>query len=287
MNMPTRPKDVTIRAEYLLCLTALLWSTGGVLIKSIDLGPMAIAGMRSALAIPVLLLVTRRGHLNFSRAQIAASICYAVNVTLFVWSNKLTTAANAILLQYMAPVYVAIFSGLFLAERIKKTDWACIAVALAGMSLFFFGKLAPGHLLGNILAVISGLSFAFYIIFMRMQKNAHPLGSVLLGNIITALIALPFMLKTVSSSVNWTPLILLGSIQLGLSHVIYSAAIKRATALKATMIPMIEPILNPLWVFLFIHELPAVWTFIGGFVVIAAVAAHSLISASAENKPPK
>ena len=195
-------KRVSVKPELMLLITAVLWSTGGVLIKWVSWNPMAIAGMRSFLAIPILLLFFRRHYLTWSAAQIGASLCYGANVILFVVSMKLTTAANAIVLQYMAPVYVAIFSGIFLHERIKKLDWIVILVALSGICLFFLDKLTIENYLGNMLAILGGISFAFYIIFMRKQKGGFPLGSVLLGNIITVIVALPFMLKSLPNAAS-------------------------------------------------------------------------------------
>jgi drug/metabolite transporter (DMT)-like permease len=265
------------KCAYLLLLsTTLLWSTGGVLVKWISCDPMTIAGMRSLLAIPMLLLFFRGNRFTWSVAQIGAALCYAANVILFVVSTRLTTAANAIVLQYMAPVYVAIFSGVFLQERIRKIDWVVIVIALSGMCLFFKDKLTADNYLGNILAILGGICFGFYIIFMRMQKDAFPLGSVLLGNIIAAIIAMPFMFRSFPSAGSWGGLILLGVFQLGLSHALYSAAIKHVTAFASAMIFMIEPILNPLWVFLFLGELPGKWSAAGGVIVITSVVWYSL-----------
>ena len=278
--MSPTDKSQRIRAGLLLCITTLLWSTGGVLIKWISLPPLAIAGMRSAIAVPVLLLFYRRGNLTFSKAQIAASVFYAANVILFVVSTKMTTAANAIILQYTAPVYVALLSYFILSERIKKVDWIFIAVVLAGMCLFFGGKLSRGVYLGNVLAIVSGVFFALYIIYMRKQKDGHPIGSALLGIVITAVVLSPFMFKSMPDRSSWIGLILLGAFQLGLSHALYSIAVKRVTALESIMIPMTEPVLNPIWVFFFIGEVPSKWAIAGGVVVIMSVVWHSLMRLS-------
>lgn len=271
-NYKTKQK----RAYLLLFFTTILWSTGGVLVKLVSCGPMTIAGMRSLLAIPVLLFFFRGNRLTWSAAQIGAALCYGVNVILFVVSTRLTTAANAIVLQYMAPIYVAVFSGMFLKEQIRKIDWIVIVVALSGMCLFFKDKLSADNYLGNILAILGGISFGFYIIFMRMQKDAFPLGSVLLGNIIAVIIAVPFMFRPFPSAGSWGGLVLLGVFQLGLSHVLYSTAIKVVTAFGSVMVFMIEPILNPLWVFIFVGEVPGKWAAVGGVVVITSVVWYSL-----------
>ena len=155
-------------------------------------------------------------------------------------------------------------------------DWVVILVALSGMCLFFKDKLSADNYLGNILAILGGVCFGFYIIFMRMQKDAFPLGSVLLGNIIAAIAAMPFMFRSFPSAGSWVGLVLLGVFQLGLSHALYSRAIKDVPAFGSSMVFMIEPILNPLWVFLFIGEVPGKWAMGGGVIVITSVVWYSL-----------
>jgi drug/metabolite transporter (DMT)-like permease len=266
----------------LLVITALLWSFGGVLIKWVSWNPMAIAGMRSAFALPFLLIVFRPSRLDWSKAQIGGAVCYTVTVILFVMSNKLTTAANAILLQYTAPVYVALLSYWFLKERVTWADWAAIFAALSGMVLFFLDKLSTGGFWGNVLAVISGMSFGTLILFMRKQKGGNPLGSIFLGNAFTALIGLPFMFGGLPDAKGWLGLALLGFFQLGLSYVCYSIAIRRVTALQGIMIPIIEPVLNPVWVFIFIGEEPGRWAILGGIIVIGSVISRSLLRRSSQ-----
>jgi drug/metabolite transporter (DMT)-like permease len=268
--------DITIKKSdtsclALLVLTGVLWSTGGVLVKFISWNPMAIAGTRSLLAMLVMISIVRRHDLTLSRTQIVGAICYSANVILFVVSMRLTTAANAILLQYTAPVYVAIGSLFILKERVRISDWIAIAIAIFGIGLFFFDRLTIQNIYGNLLSILSGIIFAGYIVCMRLQKNTSPIGSAFIGNILTAVICLPFMFGQLPESKDWVALSLLGIFQLGLAHVLYSIAIKRISALKSIMIPMIEPILNPLWVYLFLGEVPGKWAIPGGIIVISAV----------------
>lgn len=266
------------KAVFLLIATAILWSFGGLLVKLITWNPIAIAGMRSAIAALLMLTVIKKPHFTWSFTQIGGAIAYAITVILFVMANKLTTAANAILLQYTAPVYVAIFSAWFLKERTKLIDWITIFFVLGGMVLFFIDDLSMGNLYGNVLAVISGVSFAFTAILLRKQKAASPMESVLLGNIVTAIIGVPFMFQSMPDTSSWIGLILLGVFQLGFSYIFYSAAIKHVTALEAILIPVLEPVLNPLWVLLVIGEVPGVWSLIGGFIVLASVTSHCVVS---------
>ncbi len=242
-----------------------------MLIKSVAWHPLAIAGARSAIASLVILLYLGKPEINWSWPQIAGALAYAGTVILFVTATKLTTAANAILLQYGAPIYVVFLGKWFLNEEASREDWWAVVAVLGGMVLFFFDQLQWGSLLGNIIAVLSGWSFAFLIIFMRMQKDSSPLESVLIGNIFAALIGLPFMFEYLPPPGVWVNLIFLGTVQLGLSYILYSIAIKGVTALEASLIPVIEPILNPLWVFLAIGEIPGKWALAGSAVILTSV----------------
>ena len=262
----------------LLLLAALCWSLGGVLIKSIDWPPMAIAGGRSAIAIPIILLCVGRPRFTFSAAQIGGALGYAGTVILFVFATRMTTAANAIFLQYTAPIYVALIGRWYLSERASRIDWLVIAVALLGIALFFMDRLTTAGMWGNIIALGSGLCFASVALFLRKEKAGSPVASIVLGNILVALVGLPFMLQAPSLGEGglWR-LVLLGTVQLGLPYVLYATAIKQVTALEATLIPLLEPVLNPLWVMLALGERPGPWAIVGGFLVLAAVLGRGVI----------
>lgn len=248
-----------------------LWSLGGLLIKWVQWNPLAIAGARSAIAALVLLAFLRRPRFSWSYAQIGGAIAYAATVIMFVAATKLTTAANAILLQFTAPIYAALFGAWFLGERVRGRDWTIIAIVIGGMALFFFDRLTVGGLWGNILALASGVTYAATAMFLRKQKDGSPLESVLLGNVLTALIGLPFTFQGAPGGSTWIGLILLGVFQLGLSYVLYSAALKRIAVLEAVLVTAIEPLLNPLWVFLALGEMPGQWAIVGGLIVLAAI----------------
>lgn len=260
----------------LLVITAILWSSGGLLIKAIDWHPLAIAGFRSAIAAVVIRLAFRGQRLNFSRPQLIGAAGYAGTVMLFVASTKLTTAANAILLQYTAPVFVALLAAWFLGEKPRPADWLTIGVVFGGMVLFFQDKMSAGGMLGNILALASGFTMAVMGVAMRHQKDGSPFGSVLLGNVATVACGLPFMTAPLPDLTGWAALVTLGFFQLGLSYVLYSIAVKHVTALEAILITTIEPILNPVWVFLLIGERPGPWSLAGGVVIIAAIVGRYL-----------
>jgi len=266
------------RAILYLILTAILWSLGGLLIKSVNSSPLAIAGVRSGISALLILIVMGKPKFNWSKVQIGAALAYAATVLLFVSANKNTTAANAILIQYTAPVYVALLGAWILKEKVKLLDGITIFVALGGMVLFFVDNISTKGLFGNILAAVSGLTFGVFTVMMRMQKEGSPIESVLLGNIITAIIGIPFLFQAMPDVKGWSCLVILGVIQLGLPYILYSKAIKHVTALEASIIPIIEPILNPIWVFLLLGEVPGKWSFIGGLIVLAAITGRCVIS---------
>lgn len=270
------------QAAILLILAAVLWSSGGLLIKLVDWTPLAIAGARSAVAgLFVALLLRGRLGVDFSRTQLVASLAYAGAVICFVTATKLTTAANAILLQYTSPLYAALLAPRLLGEPTRRSDWLFIALALMGMGLFFGDQLSPQGLGGNLLALLSGLCVAILALALRRAGQASS-SPIALGNFLAALVCLPFILA--APWPGWRNLgiiAVLGVVQLGLPYYLYSLAVRRVSALEVTLIPVLEPILNPIWVALFLGEAPGWWSLVGGVVVLGAVTAWGLLRARA------
>lgn len=260
------------RAVLMLLATATLWSLGGLLIKWVDWNPMAIAGTRSLIGAAVIALAFRK-ELRFTGSfdQIGAAVAYAGTVVLFVVANKLTTAANAILLQYTAPVYVALFSPWFLGERAQSRDWLSLAAILVGMLLFFGDKLSFHGYLGNGVALVSGFCFAWLTLFLRRHGEESSISALVLGNMLAGAIGLPFMFQSLPDAGGWMGLLLLGAVQLGLPYVMYSFALRRVRAVEGILIPMIEPVLNPVWVFLLLGETPGPLALLGGAIILGAV----------------
>jgi drug/metabolite transporter (DMT)-like permease len=268
------------RAVLILILTAILWSSSGLLIKLISWGPMTILGMRSLLAGCVFAVYLRRIDLRFSRYEIFGALCYVGVNLFFISATKLTSAANAIFLQYACPVYVVVLGYWLLKEKPRRADWIALAVILTGLSLFFGDKLSLDGFYGNLLAILSGVAFAGLMIFMRLQKDSQPARTILLGNIISALIGLPFIFGEHSfPTVDFALILYLGIFQMGLSYLLYSLAIRHIRALEANLILTLEPILNPIWVFLVIGEKPGSLALLGGLLVIGAVIFRSVVSA--------
>ena len=265
-------------AILLLLLAGALWSLGGLLIKSIEWPPLAISGLRGGIAAVVIFSFSQWNKITFSKSKIFAAIFYAFVVTLFVVANKLTTAGNAILLQYTAPVYVALFSYMFLGERSTIVDWVTIFILLIGLGLFFIDDLSLDGLTGNILAIFSGMSFAALTLLLRKQKDDSPSDSILLGNILTLLIGLPFVATSITFEAKPIILILvLGIFQLGVPYIFYTTAIKHVTALDAIIFPIIEPILNPILVFFILGESLGPWALLGGALVLGGVIARGIL----------
>jgi drug/metabolite transporter (DMT)-like permease len=272
------------RSVLLLVLAALCWSLAGVLIKYVATSwpGLAVAGGRGLIA-AIFLWATHRGlRFHFSRDQVLGAVAYAACTITFCLATTLTSAANAILLQYTAPVWVALLGAWLLGEHATRADWVTIAVALAGMALFFKDSLTLGHLAGDALAVFSGVCFAAMTITLRRQKNGSPVESIILGNLIAFAVGLPSILGSpLLPASGWTALLVLGVVQLGFSYWLYARAIRHVTALEAVLIPVMEPVLNPVWVLIFMQEKPSGWALVGGAIVLTAVTVRALISVRA------
>ncbi|MEK7400349.1 MAG: EamA family transporter [Candidatus Poribacteria bacterium] len=268
---------------FALVISAFLWSTGGIFIKLVDWNGFAISGTRSLIASLVLLAYLRKPKFSFSFPQLSAAFASACTMTLYVLANKLTTAANTILLQYTAPIYVAILAWIILKEKPSLNNWIALAIISLGMTLFFAGKLSTGNMTGNILAILSGVGLAFFTVFMRMQKGNSPYESYLLAHFITFIASIPFIFKAgLPEASGWLGILMLGIFQTGFTSLSFSYGIKQVPALKAMLILTLEPILNPIWVFLFAGEVPGINAIIGGIFIIGAVLFTTIYSAKRE-----
>jgi drug/metabolite transporter (DMT)-like permease len=278
--MRTMKNAAHTRAVGLMAAAALCWSLGGLLIKSVAWPPLAVAGGRGFIAAAFLAVFAPRFRFTWSAAQIGGAVAYAATTILFVTATKLTTAANAILLQYTAPVWIALFGAWFLGERATRADWLTIAIVFCGMGLFFCDDLRLAGLAGNLIALASGVAFASMTLLLRKQKDTSAEESIFLGNLLAGVVGLPFMFsaQTFPSVRGWIALALLGVVQLGVSYLLYARAIRHITALEAVLIPVIEPVLNPIWVLLALGERPGPLSLLGGVIVLAAVTARTVHS---------
>lgn len=274
MNLPDHR-----RAVGQLIAAAFCWSLGGLLIKAIAWPPLAVAGGRGLIAALFLIALGRGLKFHFSRPQVLGAIAYAACTVTFCVATKLTTAANAILLQYTAPVWIALFGAWLLGERATRADWFTIFAVLGGMGLFFADNLALAGHLGNALAILSGVCFAGMTIALRRQKDGSPVDSIILGNLLAFVIGLPWIIDAPAlPPTGWGALLLLGSVQLGFSYWLYARAIRHVTALEAVLIPVIEPLLDPFWVLLALGERPSLQALIGGAIVLTAITVRGVLA---------
>ncbi len=273
------------RAILFLILAATLWSTGGLLIKAISWQPISILAGRSIFSSIMFLIYLRRFPTHWTRWKIMAAASHLLTAFLFVTATKLTTSANAIFLQYTAPVYIVLLGVWFLKERPTRVDWGSMVIIFLGMMLFFGDKLSLNGLYGNILAALSGVALAVMNVSLRAQKDGSPAESILLAHLFTAIVGFPYVLKEAWTVNNWLIILFLGIFQIGFSFVFFTSAIKHVPAIEATLISTLEPVLNPVWVFLFIGEQPGRFALIGGLIVLAGVALNAIGSARAAPAP--
>ena len=259
-------------AIFFLILTGILWSTGGFIIKTIPWPPLTIAGLRSGITFALVYCYSRSKFSKFDKYTWGGALSYALMVVCFVIGNKMTTAGNVILIQFSAPVYVAIFSFSFLGEKSTKVDWVAIFIILIGLGYFFMDDLSLNQQWGNFFALLSGFGFAGVTLFMRKQKDGRPIDIVILGNLITFLLCTPFYGKAVPFELQpWLMITFLGVVQLGFAYILYSTAIKYVSALDAIIYPVVEPIFNPIFAFIFLGENMGINALFGGALVVAGV----------------
>ncbi len=272
-------------------LAVLLWSSGGVLIKFTTLDAFAVNLGRSLFAAITVAVFTYKKGLKLDGFTLLTSFLYAGTLTCFVYANKTTTAANAIFLQYTAPIYILILAPFVLKEKFRASDLITVVVCLAGMSLFFLepqtgaNKLASNVFVGNIAALASGVFFGLYFVLLRHPRsleNKNPAVSVFYGNIIIVLLMLPLILNDPPVQVNSADvlaILFLGVFQIGIAYILFTKGIAEGVrSLDASIVGFIEPLLNPIWVFLVLGERPNQWAILGGAIIMAAVIFHTVKS---------
>lgn len=268
---------------------ALLWSTGGLFIKWTSLSGLELSFCRSFFAIFTVAYFTRHEGFGLNRITAVASVLYAVLLILFVLATKQTTAANAIFLQYTAPVYLLILEPLIYKEKFRSRDLITVLVCVGGMALFFVGQLRPQDIAGNFFALASGLCFAMYFLLLRhpRAREVNRASSVIYGNILSVVITAPWGLAALPN-INlhdFVSVAYLGVVQLGIAYTLFTVGMARGVrSLDAGIICYIEPVLNPVWVFLVLGERPSRWALLGGAIIIAAVIIHMILDARLKRK---
>ncbi len=274
-----------ISPVWLVVIAVSLWSSGGLLIKMTSVSGYEVNLGRCFFAAITIAILTKFEALKANKFTFLTAIFYVGALSFFAVANKMTTAANAIFLQYTAPIYVLILAPFVLKEKFKFSDLITVIICLFGMSLFFIedkaSSLAPNPFLGNILGLLSGVSFGLYILMLRHPKavKQNPASSVFYGNLFAILVMIPFILPNPSA---WTSkdifaVVVLGVFQIGLAYFLFTLGVRKGVkSLDASIIGYIEPLLNPVWVFLQLGERPSSWAIIGGIVIISAVILHTL-----------
>ncbi|NLD18895.1 MAG: DMT family transporter [Clostridiales bacterium] len=261
----------------LMALCACLWSIAGIFIKWISWNPLLIAGFRSivsAVVLGIFMAATGR-KLKFNKWTFMAGAGLSCSCICFVMANKLTTAANAIVLQYMAPVFILIISALFLKKKLNRTDVTVVAVTVIGIALFFFDQLSPGSIVGNLLGILAGIFLAvmFVAVGQARDDDSVRMTGILLAHVITSVagcVTLAFVpFEPTGTEIIYA--IILGVFQLGIPYVLYTVASKYCPPLACSLIGMLEPLLNPVWVFIFDGEAPGTFALIGAAIIIVTI----------------
>ena len=265
----------TTKGTIAMIATALLWSIGGIFIKLVPWNPLAIAGLRGLIGGLVMYVYLRIRGIKpvINKDTIKIAVALAGVCSTFVAANKLTTSANAIVIQYCAPVYVLLYIAFVQKKKLRPLDIAVVPLTILGVSLCFIGQMGKGHLIGDIIAVISGVFFAGMFITSEGVSDQTRASGIMQGQFLTALIGLPVLFATHPA---FTPqaivgILILGVFQIGLAYVLYSIAIKNAPLLTCSLLAVLEPLLNPVWVFLFAGENPGYLSLVGGVIVVAVI----------------
>lgn len=260
------------KAIAITCFVALMWSLAGFNIKMIEWSPYAIAAGRSLVAVILLApMVLRKGFQKIDRYVIGGAICYAAFNYCFITSTTLTSSAIAIMMQYTAPIYVALLSWLFLRERVGWADIISVGFVFLGMIFFFLDSNSGGSLKGNIVSIFNGITFAGISIFLRLQKDGNPALSMYLGNVISAVAGLPIMWNAGMPDTISLLFLLLAGLLVAVSYTLYAKASTGLSTLETVLIPIIDPVMNPVWVFLFLDERPGALTIVGAAVILVSV----------------
>lgn len=263
------------RAIFEMLLCAALWSIAGIFIKLIPWNSIVIAGIRSLIAGAVMFVYMRYKRIGFTadRRSMLGGLALCCTLSCFVAANKLTTAANSIVLQFTAPMFIVVFSVLFLKKKFSRSDIFAVVLTMLGISLFFFDQLTPGHLLGNCVAIVAGMAFAGYYMSLEGASESERMSAILMAHGLTFCVSIPFIALE-PPELGAAPVIcifILGVVQLGIPYVLLGRASGSCPPLACSLLGAVEPLLNPVWVFIFDGEAPGMWALIGGVVVVVTI----------------
>ncbi len=271
----------------LIAAAALLWSTGGIGIKAVADSALKVTFYRSLFAaVAMMLFLGRRvWRPRWTPAALFTMACYAACLTSFVQATKWTTAANAIFLQYAGVVWVLLLSPIVVREPMRARDAVAIAAAMAGMALFFVGKFESRGMAGNAMALLSSVFFALLILALRREHSSAQ-AAVTWGNVLCAAALLPLVRHDLALAPrSLAVLLFLGVFQVAAAYVLFVRGLEHVTATQASLTGMLEPVANPIWVFLSLGERPSLYAVAGGAIILAAIAWHTLAGEPATELP--
>ena len=269
----------------LIFLASVLFSLGGLLIKVIPWQALTINAWRCGISVCMLLLFAKITHhkLKLTPGVLAGAAAMCLTVSSYALANKLTTAANAILIQFTNPVFVILFLWLFFHEKPKKLDIITCVVVFGGIACFFLDGLSAGNLLGNAVALFSGLCYA-WVFLLNKIPGGDPLYSTILGHAMCVLIGLPSAVReTEYSGPIILCAILMGVFQLGLAYVCFTTGIRTAPPVSASLVSGIEPILNPVLVAIVLGESLSGLALLGGAIVFISIMIYNILTVRTEN----
>ena len=257
------------RGRLLIVSAALLWSLAGVFIKFLDVPPLTIVFYRSFFACLIFTPFVRRADWRISGPVGVSVVTYSAAISAFVSANKLTTAANAIVLQYTAPIFVFLFSRIVLRETVSKLNGLALSAGMLGVAVISLDSAGEPEMAGVLLALLSGLLFAAYMINLRRTTNVSPIYLTWINNAVCALL----LLLVVKSQLGLTwdqlgILAVMGAVQLGLPYFLFSKGLQTVSLQEASLIALIEPVLNPIWVAVTVGEIPSTATLTGGGMIL-------------------
>ena len=295
--MPTSSTLGALGARLRVLAAAALFSSGGAAIKAIHLTAWQVASFRSGVATIVFLLLLPETRRRPTLRVLGVGAVYAATMILFVQSNKLTTAASAIFLQATAPLWVVLLSPWLLGERVRGRDLVYMAVLALGLGCFFIGldpvsATAPNPLLGNLLSTLSGLTWALTIMGLRALGRSDGEGedwgpaSALWGSIFAFLGCLPMALPVgPGSAADWLTIGYLGVFQIAVAYVFLLRGIRRVSAVEASLLLLLEPVLNPIWAWIVHGERPGAWSLGGGAILLLATAVKTWLDTRPTRSP--
>lgn len=269
------------RGTLFVFIAAALYSIGGLCIKFIPWSGMAINGGRTAIAAVVVggYLIAIRHRPRFNRWIFLGAMSVFFAHTLFAIANKMTTATNAIVLQFTVPIFVILFSIVFFHKKPSRLDLIACAAVLGGVLFFFVDKLSPGEMLGNVIALLSGVAYAG-VFLLREMPNSDAISSVFWGDIISAAVGLPFLFQeTEFTGAAMTSLVILGVFQVAIAYILMTEGLKTTPAVTASLVSGIEPVLNPILVAVFYGEEVSVMALIGAVIVVVSVVVYNVLLA--------